>query len=217
MIDFLEKVFEKLTNNLVIGWFSSHKWYTLGFGIALFGLVIIIFQRCDVATEGRINYLLAVPLAALIICGVGLVLLSFNTESMGGFGVKVSGVKGKRKFGKQPNTINIVVRKNRNGENVPAEIFFSRHKRPMGQLHKLENDGKYYYVHILDLKTKKMIDLVLPDTMYLDPRKYVIPLTMPADEAYWKPTIPTWQKFSTGALVVTIIIEWIVYTTTRGG
>lgn len=216
---FIEKIFDKLTNNKLIEWFSMHKWYTLGIGIFLLGGAVGIFKGFDMVVEGRINFFLTIPFMVLLTAGLGLVYMSFTIESMGTFGgfggsqkVKVTRV-GK----KEPNTINVLVRKNDDGQTVPWKIIFTYQRKTFGLPHKLENDGKYYYFHILDLDKKKMVDVILPDTVYLDPRKYVIPLTMPADEAYWKPILTTWQKVAPFAIVLTIIIEWIVYITTKGG
>jgi len=228
MTGLLEKFFSWLSNNKLTDWLSSNKWYTLGIGVCITGIGIFLFRVFDLTVEGRINFVIAIPVVLLFAIGGILVVMSLSIEGMGGAGGWGRVKKGKVKLGaKVANTINVITRENREGKMIPFKITATHSAKPIGQKHKLENDGKFYFVRQVDIKGKETAKkegrnveqkaLELPDTIYLDPRKYVIPLTMPADEDYWKPPVTTWQKVAPFALIVAIIVEWIVYTTTRGG
>lgn len=203
----------------------SNKWIMGGIGIGLIGIACLIFAVFDISVDGKINILLAGVISLFVIVGAASIMRALSPESTGGGGGAGFQIDSRRstkniirkvkgKIFHEPNTLNILVKRDYKGDVVPWKIFFSYCKHTNGHRHKIENLGKYYFVQMLDMKNKKMREMILPDTVYLDPRKYVIPLTMPADEAYWKPTLTTWQKLGPAVLLGAMIIEWIIYMTT---
>lgn len=210
----------------------ENRLYVGGIGIGFLVLAVILFITLDVVKEGQVNYALAL-LVAVLAAGGGFAILNVvsaiynhyfgsSNEGGGGSGFKIDKwsknikQKVKGKAVNAPNTLYIIARKNEEGQLMPYRILFAYCTRPKGHMHKCENNGKYYYVHMVNLDKREIRELILPDTVYLDPRKYVIPLTMPADEAYWRPQVTLWTRIAPAALIVTIIFEWIIFITTGG-
>lgn len=206
----------------------ENRWYLGCCGLALVVLAVVVFIAFDVVKEGKVNYVIAL-LDSTLMAGGGFCILklinTFNTvggDGGGGSGFKIDRWqknKPKRMKGKisnELNTLYIIARNNEDGQLMPYRMLFAYCTKPKGHRHKCENNGKYYYIHLVNQGKKEVRELILPDTVYLDPRKYVIPLTMPADEAYWKPSLTMWTRIAPAALIVTIIIEWIIFITTGG-
>ncbi len=200
----------------------NNTWLFRGIGISLVVLAIVLFGVFDIVALANGNWFLYIPFLVVIVIGVIITSLAFGIEELGGVdlssilqrGKRVVRTSGRAKTSGSINSILITVKRDRKGELIPRGIRFLHIKKPCGQLRKVENDGKYYYVFLHEIENKSFYEQILPDTIYLNPRQYKIPLTMPANEEYWKPVVATWQKVAPFAIVVVIIIEWITYTTT---
>jgi len=188
--------------------FWQNKWLMVGIGSVLFVIGCLLFPQVT-NEEGRLNFVMAFLVLLCLIGGGGIIYFAFKMQAYSGGLFQSTALKVKTYTGKnKPNTILLMAKKTDEGRVEPIGIKFIYLKKPIGQLHKLENTNEYFYFNIIDPEKKKLFSLILPDTMYLDPRKYVIPLTMPADKEFWKPFPNPWEKVSLIALVVVIVIEW---------
>lgn len=190
----------------------KNKWVIIGVGAFVFIAAMIAAVFLDLH-----NYLFVVIVGLAAIIGVVIIYLGWHIGSGGGVSFKSSD-KDIKTIKDRVNTLIIVAGKDVLGNKFPWKMYFTHHKKPFGKMRKCENDGKFYYVHLLDFdnpnKNKRLTDMMIPDTVYLDPRKYVIPITMPADKEYWKPVPNMWQRVAPFVIVLIIIIEWIIKITT---
>lgn len=193
-----------------------NRWVIILIGVGIFAVGIFLFGIVDIVDEdGNRNYLAAVPTVVCFLVGGLAVLFGMKYKGTSDFNVIIKGEK-KSAILNRVNSMNVLVRRDSNGKVVPWMIYFCKLKKPMGQLRKCENDGKRYYVHLLDIGCKKLKETRLPDTVYLDPRQMKIPYTMEHDKEFWKPVPTLWQKVGPFALVLTLVIEWIIKITTGG-
>ncbi|KKL77237.1 hypothetical protein LCGC14_2036890 [marine sediment metagenome] len=100
----------------------------------------------------------------------------------------------------------------------PDKVIFENVYEPVGYPWECTNDGKKYFVNILDTTTKKLIPFVLPDQQFYDPGVFAERvLALPAHRKIFarKPTL--FQALKTGLLVVAIGIMFVLILTTTGG
>lgn len=200
----MNEKFRKYTNN-----------YWLGLAIGLVLLVAGILLVPHARGEEGYNLVLALPMCLFLLTGVFLLyrsakalILSLITGSAFTPAVKPKEYTGKN----MPNTILLAAWRDEDDEDygiVPVGIEMVYLENPKGQRRYLENTREYFYLNIREVDGDKIKNLILPDTVYLDPRKYVIPLTMPANSAYWRPIPNPWEKVSIFALIGVILIEFI--------
>lgn len=188
--------------------YLQNHWLWLGVGAILLGAGILMVPHAKI--EGGYNYFVALPMCLFLIGGVWLLYKSAKALIMSLLTGEASfspALKPKE-YKEKPNTIVIKAERQEN-EIVPLDIEFCYIESPIGYRHKLENTGEYFYLNTRDINSGELKPLILPDTIYLDPTKYVIPLTMPANAKYWKPIPNAWEKVSTFALIGIIMIEFI--------
>lgn len=191
------------------------KWSFIIAGAVLLLIGIGLFFATDMVNEaGERNYISIAPTVGCLLFGGLSLLIGLKTE--GKVDINIYNKKETRQaIKKRVNTMGIFVKKDIDGKYVPFAIRFYHLKNPSGRLRLCENDNKRYYVKMFDTENRRMVDLTLPDTVYVLPRKYAaIPLTMPHDKEYWKQPAPLWQKLAPGIMVLVIIIEWIFAITT---
>lgn len=188
-----------------------NRWLGLGAGVVLMAIGILLVPHAR--NESGYNLAIALPMCAFILSSIWLLYVSIKAivqSFLTGDIFKPAPTLKPREYTgvNKPNTI-ILKAEKEDGQVVPYDIEFAYIEKPIGQRRKLENTGEYFYLNIKEVDSDKLKKVVLPDTVYLNPRKYVIPLTMPANADYWKPVPNPWEKVSTIALIGVILIEFI--------
>jgi len=121
------------------------------------------------------------------------------------------------------NTVNICVKKRAGSDEYSPfkiEFTFVEGENPSGTMIEVTNLHKYYHFNSVfyeadGVTIEKIEDWELPDGEYLSPRKYVIPLTMPAYDRYirYKRSKSLFQKISAGimlgAFAITTFFFWL--------
>ena len=118
---------------------------------------------------------------------------------------------GRKKKWAPANSVNIFARMDEETEKIhPEAIHFSWVDKPLGQPQQCINDGKWYFVHIFDLKTKQLKAFMLPDNQYFDPGEFANVIKMPAHRRLFAQTTSMFQKVAIGMMVLALVIEGVV-------
>jgi len=97
----------------------------------------------------------------------------------------------------------------------PDKIVFDEVAEPKGQPWKCENDGKSYFIHILDEEAELLKEFQLPDQAYMDPQLLASRvLELPAHRRIFRRKQTLLQQLSPMMAALGVIIMWIIIITT---
>lgn len=109
------------------------------------------------------------------------------------------------------NSLNIYAKKDDStGIIYPEKIAFEWVEDPRGQPQKCLNTGKWYYVHLLDIASGKLIPFTLPDIRYSDPALMARYLDLPAQKKYMRHRESLGKYIGPGILAVLCVVGFIV-------
>lgn len=109
------------------------------------------------------------------------------------------------------NSLNIYAKKDDSTSIIyPEKIAFEWVEKPRGQPQKCLNTGKWYYVHLFDIASKKLIPFTLPDIRYSDPALMARYLDLPAQKKYMRHRESLGKYIGPGILAVLCIVAFVV-------
>ena len=106
------------------------------------------------------------------------------------------------------NSLNIYARKDeRTGQIYPQKITFEWVENPTGQPWQCLNNGNWYFLHIWDIVSERLMPFILPDSQYFDPAEFANVISMPAHKKLFARRATMFQKIGPWIMIAAFIIS----------